>query len=482
MDSTVTWTDRQVTGERGYLSVSVVPVIVLAFDMLAIAAAALATNVIFPAFVNTFTLDYYVFCVGFVIIATTVLLSRANMYEVDAIMRPVSRSDFLIVALITAFLLFLTIVVTLKAFDIFAKRWLLCFAILSVVVLVASRFATWGVLQRLGRRGVIGRRLVVLGTGEQAHHFLRRLNEINPYFTTVAAVFDTERHPQVHEVEGVQVRGGFEAMLAYARTNRVDDIIVALPWTDDKHVRETLDALRELPINVAISTDLVGYQLAWRPVMGNVSQLPVFEVVQRPISGWSFLLKMAEDYVLTIVCLIVLSPVLIVTAIAIKLDSPGPILFKQRRLGFNNQVFEIYKFRSMHHEAVPATVTKQATKGDPRITRVGRFIRATSIDELPQLLNVLEGNMSLVGPRPHALDHNEDYGRQIRGYFARHKVKPGITGWAQVNGLRGETKALAKMKARVRHDIHYAENWSLIFDLRILAITAFVVLLQRNAY
>jgi putative colanic acid biosynthesis UDP-glucose lipid carrier transferase len=169
-------------------------------------------------------------------------------------------------------------------------------------------------------------------------------------------------------------------------------------------------------------------------------------------------------------------------AIAIKLDTPGPVFFKQRRLGFNNREFEIYKFRSMRHRAQPEARTPQASRNDPRITRVGRIIRKTSIDELPQLFNVLNGTMSLVGPRPHALDHNEEYSRQIRGYFARHKVKPGITGWAQVNGLRGETETLDKMEARIRHDVYYAENWSLFFDIRILIQTVLVVLFQRSAY
>ena len=167
---------------------------------------------------------------------------------------------------------------------------------------------------------------------------------------------------------------------------------------------------------------------------------------------------------------------------AIRLDSPGPVLFRQKRVGFNNQVFEIFKIRTMYHREHHGGMVAQARRDDPRVTRVGRLLRRTSLDELPQLLNVLNGTMSLVGPRPHALSHDRDFSRAVSGYFSRHKVRPGITGWAQVNGLRGEIDTSEKLQARVAHDIHYAENWSLLFDLRILVVTAFVVLFQRNAY
>ncbi|MEM6487475.1 MAG: undecaprenyl-phosphate glucose phosphotransferase [Pseudomonadota bacterium] len=462
-------------------SVASLPGFVLIADALALVVSGALCHWLLIDF-HAVTLEYYVFGVCFVAFASLVLLSRAQMYDVDAIMRPISRSDFLIVAVVTAFLLFLTIIVTLKVQDIFATRWLVVYGIMAVGSLIVTRLLAWRILRHLGEKGVIGRRLVVLGTGPQAEQFLKRLSTINPYFTTVDGVFASSEAPWPDDIMGVAVKGNFRAMLDYARTHRVDDIVIALPWSEEKLVAETVEALRELPINVAVSTDLIGYKLAFRPVMGAASQLPVFEVVQRPISGWSFLLKTLEDYVLASIAVLMLSPLLITVAIAIKIDSPGPIFFRQKRLGFNNRVFEIYKFRSMYHKEIPERVTKQAQKDDPRITRVGRFIRRTSIDELPQLLNVLNGTMSLVGPRPHALDHNEEYGRRIRGYFARHKVKPGITGWAQVRGLRGETVQLGKMKARVVHDVYYAENWSLLFDLRVLVMTLLVVLFQKNAY
>jgi Undecaprenyl-phosphate glucose phosphotransferase len=352
----------------------------------------------------------------------------------------------------------------------------------TAVGLVAFRLAACAVLAHLSRAKLMGRSMVVLGTGEQSARFVRHLVGANPYFISLDGVFYYRDGGGASEIGGKPVLGGVEELFRRVRAGEIDDIVVAMPWNSDRQLTETVERLKELPVNVYLSTDLVGYELAFKPVVGDMSRLPVFEVVQRPISGWSAALKMIEDYVLATLALLLISPLLILVAIAIKLDSPGPVIFRQKRLGFNNKVFHIYKFRSMYHDSSGDHVVMQAKRRDPRVTRVGRIIRATSIDELPQLLNVLDGTMSLVGPRPHALSHNEEYGRQIRGYFASHRVKPGITGWAQVNGLRGETEVIEKMEARIRYDIYYAENWSLIFDIKILILTVLTVLFQRTAY
>ena len=217
-----------------------------------------------------------------------------------------------------------------------------------------------------------------------------------------------------------------------------------------------------------------------------IGTVPVLDVVDKPIADWDLVLKWMFDKIVGSALLILLSPILIAAAVAVKLDSKGPVLFRQKRYGFNNELIEVFKFRSMYAEATDATAAKLVTKDDPRVTRVGRFIRKTSIDELPQLLNVvLKGNLSLVGPRPHALHAKAEdrlYDQVVDGYFARHKVKPGITGWAQVNGWRGETDTSEKIQRRVEHDLYYIENWSVFFDLYILATTPFALLKSDNAY
>jgi len=234
-----------------------------------------------------------------------------------------------------------------------------------------------------------------------------------------------------------------------------------------------------------VRIDLVPSNVVWQFPGINMERLagvPVLTVANGRVDEQMGLLKRIEDLVISTVLLVLISPLLALIALVIKLDSPGPVIFKQLRHGFNNQVFEVYKFRSMTVEDSASTEVRQATKNDRRVTRVGRFLRRSSLDELPQLFNVLFGHMSIVGPRPHAIQHNLEFGAIILEYFGRHNVKPGITGWAQVNGLRGETDTVDKMHRRVEYDLDYIENWSLMLDLKILVMTAFAVWFQETAY
>jgi Undecaprenyl-phosphate glucose phosphotransferase len=208
----------------------------------------------------------------------------------------------------------------------------------------------------------------------------------------------------------------------------------------------------------------------------------MLNVFEKPLAGWNYIVKILEDRVLAAGILVLIMPLLLLLAGLIKHDSRGPVLFRQKRYGFNNEVIDVFKFRSMYIDRCEDRSVVQATKHDPRVTRIGRILRRTSLDELPQFLNVLMGSMSIVGPRPHAVAHNEQYSRLIDEYLARHRVKPGITGWAQVNGLRGDTETLEKMEQRVRYDLYYIENWSLLFDIRIILRTLFVGFTHPNAY
>ena len=240
-----------------------------------------------------------------------------------------------------------------------------------------------------------------------------------------------------------------------------------------------------LPVDIRLSAHT--NQLRFRPrSYSYIGSVPVLDVFDRPIADWDVVMKSLFDRVIGALALIALSPVMLLTALAIQLDSRGPVLFRQKRYGFNNELIEVFKFRSMYVEQSDATAAKLVTKGDPRVTRVGRFIRKTSLDELPQLFNVVfKGNLSLVGPRPHAVHAkavDRLYDEAVDGYFARHRVKPGITGWAQIKGWRGETDTPEKIQKRVEHDLAYIENWSIFFDLYILAITPFALTQTENAY
>lgn len=457
------------------------PAVVRALEATAIALAGLLTWLVFRDDGPEYA-EQHVFCFGFIALSYAAVANWSGLNTLNAFMRPLGVADNLLVAVATCFCGLLTILFGLDVAYLFNLYWLGCFAGTSLLSLLLIRFATFHVLRQLSNRQIVGRNLAVLGIGAQSARLLRKLQRDPPYFTALIGVFAVEEHQDIETFEGVAFLGSIENLLASAREGVIDDVVVAMPWSADRIVIETIERLSELPVNIHLASDLVGFDLSFRPVLGAFSQLPVYEVKQRPIAGWSSALKALLDYSVAAMALLMLSPLLLLVALAIKLDSPGPVFFMQQRLGFNNEPFSIYKFRSMVDGADKGGAVRQATRADDRITRIGRIIRATSIDELPQLLNVLNGTMSLVGPRPHAVSHNEEYGRQIRGYFARHKVKPGITGWAQVKGLRGETSDIERMRRRIEHDIYYTENWSLLFDVKILFTTLIVVLFQKSAY
>ena len=256
---------------------------------------------------------------------------------------------------------------------------------------------------------------------------------------------------------------------------------VALPWKADDRIKGIIRKLKELPVNIRLCPDMAGF-LDLNVKYSALAEIPMLDMVSKPLDGGNYILKMIVDKVIAFLMIVLLSPVLLIIALAIKLNSPGPVFFRQQRYGFNNDFFSVYKFRTMRQESCHTTGGEQARKNDPRVTSLGRFLRKTSLDELPQLFNVLEGSMSLVGPRPHAVNHDDGFSKIINGFFGRYRVKPGITGWAQVNGWRGETDTDEKLKNRYEHDVYYIENWSVFLDIKILLKTVIVVISSNNAY
>jgi Undecaprenyl-phosphate glucose phosphotransferase len=280
------------------------------------------------------------------------------------------------------------------------------------------------------------------------------------------------------------IKGNLSTLIAMIRAGDIDQVVVALPWAAEKRIQEVVSRLALTPVKIRLAPDLASFVYAQRPVV-MLGDVPVMTLFERPISGFDAALKRFEDLVLTGIILFFIWPVLLAVALAIRLDSPGPILFRQPREGFNNSTFPCFKFRSMYHNWSQKDGVVQATRGDPRVTRVGRFLRMSSLDELPQLFNVLNGTMSLVGPRPHAPSTRAGgklFADVVQSYAARHKVKPGISGWAQVCGWRGETDTEDKLIKRLEHDLYYIENWSLGLDMYILVRTVGAVLLPKNAF
>ena len=285
--------------------------------------------------------------------------------------------------------------------------------------------------------------------------------------------------------DSVAKLGTVDDLVEFARRTRVDLVIFSLPISAESRILQMLKKLWVLPVDIRLSAHT--NKLRFRPrSYSYVGNVPVLDVMDKPIADWDVVMKWLFDKLVGSLALLVALPVMLAVAIAVKLESRGPTLFKQKRFGFNNEPIEIYKFRSMYADQADMNAEKLVTRGDPRVTRVGRFIRKTSLDELPQLFNVVfAGNLSLVGPRPHALRaraENRLYDEAVDGYFARHRVKPGLTGWAQINGWRGETNSQEKIQRRVECDLYYIENWSILLDLYILAQTPFALVRSENAY
>jgi len=374
----------------------------------------------------------------------------------------------------------------LGEFSSAARSWLFVWLLSACGVCAAARVFLALRIARWTSEGRLARRAVVVGGGEGAAELLDRLDRMPNGALQILGLFDDrdeERSPQ--SVGAYTKLGRFGDLVEFCRAQRVDLLIVALPPTAEERILHILKKLWVLPIDVRIAA--LGSRLKLRAraysYIGDAPFLPVFD---KPMSDWNVALKDIQDRLLATIALLLVAPVMALVAIAIKLDSRGPVLFKQIRHGFNNEPIEVYKFRSMYVDRTDAHGAMQVTRTDPRVTRVGRIIRKTSLDELPQLFNVVfKGNLALVGPRPHAMQSkagNRLYDEVVDGYFARHRVKPGVTGWAQVNGWRGETDTEEKLEQRVAHDLYYIENWSMLFDLRILFMTPISLLTCKNAY
>ncbi|MEM7740416.1 MAG: undecaprenyl-phosphate glucose phosphotransferase [Pseudomonadota bacterium] len=357
--------------------------------------------------------------------------------------------------------------------QLLSRGWLLAWALMASVGILALRYLVERTLKRLSQDGgLLSRRVVMIGS----EHRTSVLSD--------SAEFANQSIEVVSRFEAGSLSTGdsqdFQALKDLVEEGLVDDLVVC-PQGDGEESKldGLLDQLRQLPINVSLAPHPLWVTRAGRLI--TVGGTPTHLVQRRPIDGWDIFTKMLEDRIVAFVALIALSPIMALCAIAVKIDSKGPVFFVQRRQGMAGDIFPIIKFRSMRVMEDGDDV-QQATKDDDRITRMGRILRATSLDELPQLFNVLKGDMSLVGPRPHALKHDAYYSSVIKDYAARHRVKPGMTGWAQVNGYRGETSEPGQMEARLRYDLSYIENWSFWFDMRILLLTVKAVVKPENAY
>lgn len=362
----------------------------------------------------------------------------------------------------------------------FPTEVVLAWLVAAPVTQLLAHFSARAYLRRAAAQEENQTRVIVVGCNEIGVRLADQFDG-NPFLGVRCIGYFDDRSPErIAQLNNRPLLGRLKDLAAYVKANRVDQIYLALPMASQPRILSLLDDLKDTTASVFFAPDIFVTDLI-QGRMDYVAGVPVVAVCDTPFTGINGVVKRITDIVLSIAILLLISPVLLAIVVGVKMTSPGPVLFRQRRYGLDGREIVVYKFRSMTVQE-DGGVVRQATRNDQRITRFGGFLRRSSLDELPQFINVLQGRMSIVGPRPHAVAHNETYRKLIKGYMVRHKVKPGITGWAQVNGYRGETETVDKMQKRIEYDLEYLRNWSIGLDLWIIVKTIAVVFKDRNAY
>ena len=469
-----------VSRRRGPVARDLVGDIIQLIEFVLVIALSVAVAFVYHTYFLLSIFDFQYYAAAGIIGATvlTALLRRDGFYEFEQL----SASSRSLRAIISRWALvvlgLLAFGFALKVSEHFSRVWLFSWSLATVAAIIILRTIAAHFLRQMSRAGgAFARRVAIVGATNLAEKFAERASDPENG-VSIAGIYDAG-FGNADETHHVAARGDLTDLAKAARQNDIDDIIIATPEATSEEMARLIRRLSNLPVSIAICPNA-----HWLEHHGGeislVAGARVLSLYRRPLEGWGSVLKNLEDFVLGAVLLVVCSPFLLMIAAAIKIQGKGPIFFAQQRHGFNNAVFKIYKFRTMTVSEDGEKIV-QATPDDPRITPLGKFLRRYSLDELPQLFNVVRGEMSLVGPRPHALAHNHHYARAIENYSGRHKVKPGITGWAQVNGYRGETSENEQMEQRVRYDLEYVDNWSLWFDLKILILTVKAVVFPKNA-
>lgn len=401
-------------------------------------------------------------------------------------------------SLIVGILLFLGYATKFE--DQFSEKVLLSWFIVTPLILIISHITVRSIVSYLHSEGKT-RSAVVIGANENGYNFIKHIQNTPLLLINYHGFFDDRSSSRIaNDLQSLSgnvatpddatpvIRpdclgprlGEINELVPYIQQHNIEMVFISLPMSSQPRIQKLMDQLPDTTSSIYFIPDIYVFDLM-QAHFDYIDNIPVVAMNESPFTGINGVVKSASDYILASLAIILISPLLACITLAVKITSPGPIIFKQRRYGLNGEKIVVYKFRTM-------TVTEdgkniqQAKQNDQRFTKIGGFLRRTSLDELPQFFNVLQGRMSIVGPRPHAVAHNELYRKLIKGYMLRHKAKPGITGWAQVNGWRGETETLEKMKARIEHDLYYLKNWTIWLDIWIILKTVWIVLRKDNAY
>jgi Undecaprenyl-phosphate glucose phosphotransferase len=455
-------------------------------DFVALSAIGIALYFAYVVPLSGCAWEFLVAIIG--VSATAVIcFQAADIYQVQLFRGHLRQMTRMISSWTSVILLFIGASFVAKLGSEISRLWLTAFFFSGLAALVTGRLLLRSLVRSWARQGRLDRRTIIVGADENGENLIRALKLQDDTDIKLLGVFDDRNDGRAMDTcAGIPKLGKVDDVIELARRTRIDLVLFALPISAETRILEMLKKLWVLPVDIRLSAHT--NKLRFRPrsycYLGEVPTLNVFEA---PITDWDLVMKWLFDHIVGFAVLMLALPVMGLVALAVKLESPGPVLFRQKRFGFNNERIDVFKFRSMYHHMADPAAAKVVTKNDARVTRVGRFIRKTSLDELPQLFNVVfKSNLSLIGPRPHAVQsklHSRLYDETVDGYFARHRVKPGITGWAQINGWRGEVDTDEKIQKRVEFDLYYIENWSMLFDLYILLKTPLSLITKNeNAY
>lgn len=450
----------------------------LFFDLISIGFSLILALWIYGIEINI----YYIFAATLAMLFYLLISEATNIYRIEPGRALKHRSGLIILSSFLTFVVLLIIAYLTKTTAVYSRVTITLWFILMPVTLIIWRFIASRIHAKSIKDGKNLKRVAMLGANEVGNEVAADIqNDISLGYQFIG-FFDDRSESDERTSSNLcgSIIGSFNDVIQAARNNQIDVLYIALPLAAEKRIAALIDELSNSAIAVHIIPNFFIYNIIharWH----NIGRYQALSIYDTPFYGAGSLLKKVEDMIIASIILVLISLPMLFIALAIKLTSPGPILFKQQRYGINGKELVIYKFRSMT-VCDDGKIIKQAEKNDARITKLGAFLRRTSLDELPQFFNVLDGSMSIVGPRPHAVAHNEKYRQKIDSYMLRHMVKPGITGWAQINGYRGETRFLEQMEKRVEYDLYYIRNWSLFWDLKIIFMTIFKGFVNKNAY
>ena len=449
-------------------------------------AACLPTVAVYAAYVGI-DIDRNVEYAAVTVLATLLIVLAANawgLYRFPVILHPGRHVRRLLTLCGIVFFGLIALAFALKVSTEFSRIWAFSSMLLTTVMIVLARFAIAASVRKFAKNGRLARRIVVYGAQSHGQRLIERINALREPWNVIVGVFDDRLSRVDSTVEGYPVLGNLAELVDWGRRNRPDEVLVALPWGAETRLTQVLETLAVLPANVRLCSEFMRLDLIGGR-MNSQFGIPMLNAFEKPMEGWGRIWKRAFDTVVSFLIIVLAMPLFLVIAALIRLESRGPILFRQPRYGFNHELIQVFKFRTMHASDSDELGVRLTERNDPRVTRFGAFLRRYSLDELPQLLNVLRGEMSLVGPRPHAI-RTTSGSRQcdeiVSQYAVRHKVKPGITGWAQVNGWRGTMETEDHLIQRLEHDLYYIKNWTPGLDLKILAMTMWTVIGGRNSF